>query len=361
MRIREIVCKRTETELKRPFDIAGGKSNRVQSIVVKLISADGLVGIGEAVPMPAYSGQTVLGVLEALEQYIAEVLIDVDIESGPHLHRLMRSAIKEQAIAKAAVDIAFHDLICQSLQIPLHEYLGGRVRNRVELSWAIGLGEIAAILDEASEMIAKGFHTLKVKVGLEAERDLEVIARLREQVGDQVALRIDANEGYSLTEAERVLAAMERYRLELIEQPIPAWNARGLSHLKRLLTTPIMVDEGLKTAHDALELIRVEAVDIFNIKLMRVGGIHPAREISALAESAGIPCMVGSMPELGIATAAGIHFALTQRPVEYACDLIGPLMVVKDIACEKLYTQIDGRTTAIAGDDLGLGVSYEDY
>ena len=124
-------------------------------------------------------------------------------------------------MAKAAIDLAYHDLVARRLGVPVYELLGGRYRERVSLSWAIGLGEPEQLVQEAREMVEHGFRTIKFKIGINPERDLEVVARAREALGEGISLRVDANEGYSYREAASVLPRMERYSLQLIEQPLP--------------------------------------------------------------------------------------------------------------------------------------------
>jgi len=306
--------------------------------------------------MPAYSGQTIQGVVEALDSYLFPALLAGEIRSIERLHQLMGQAIKEQPMAKAAIDMAYHDLAARRLGVPLYELLGGRWRERVPLSWAVGLGEPEDLVREAQEMVGCRYRTIKFKIGIDPERDLEVVARARETLGEGISLRVDANEGYSYRQASTVLPRMERYSLQLIEQPLPRWDIDGMQRLCSKLDTPLLADESLCSVHDALYLIKQHAADLFNIKLMKVGGLRPAMSVAAVAKAAGIGCMAGSMPELGLATMAGAHFALASTQVQYPCELIGPQMTESDVIQQEMYALHKGEICIPVPEGPGLGV-----
>ena len=356
MIIVDIHYQEVERALKGHFDIAGGQSTSIHAILVKIHTDDGIIGIGEAVPMPAYSGQTIGDVIDALNGCLIPALLDAPIESIEGLHQRMNAAIKEQPMAKAALDIAYHDVIGKMQGVPVYQLLGGAYRKMVPLSWAIGLGSPETIIHEAQEAISRGFRTIKIKIGLDAERDLEVLARLRESIGPDIQLRVDANEGYDYVTARSTLQKMQAYTLQLIEQPLPRWDVRGIRDLRSRLDTPILADESLFTIQDAMMLVQENAADLFNIKLMKLGGLRPALKFAAIAEAAGIPCMVGSMPELGVATMAGVHFAKAIPGVSYPCELIGPLMAKLGIVAGDLFSLQNEEIVAIASSLPGLGL-----
>ena len=356
MIIVDIHYQEVERALKGHFDIAGGQSTSIHAILVKIHTDDGIIGIGEAVPMPAYSGQTIGGVIEALNGYLIPALLEAPIESIEGLHQRMNTAIKEQPMAKAALDIAYHEVVGKMQGVPVYQLLGGAYRKMIPLSWAIGLGSPEAIIHEAQDAISRGFRTIKIKIGLDAERDLEVLARLRESIGPDIQLRVDANEGYDYVTARSTLQKMQAYTLQLIEQPLPRWDVRGIRDLRSRLDTPILADESLLTIQDAMTLCQENAADLFNIKLMKLGGLRPALKVAAIAEAAGIPCMVGSMPELGVATMAGVHFAKAIPGVSYPCELIGPLMAKLGIVAGDLFSLQNEEIVAIASSLPGLGL-----
>jgi L-alanine-DL-glutamate epimerase-like enolase superfamily enzyme len=187
------------------------------------------------------------------------------------------------------------------------------------------------MVEEAVRYARAGFPTIKLKIGVDARQDLDVVREVRSALGPDVPIRVDANQGYDFLTACRVLPKMEEEGLQLIEQPIARWNIDGMAELCRMLETPIMADESLYSLQDAGQLARHGAADIFNIKLLKPGGLWRSRQVAAVAEAFGIPCLVGSMPEMGVGTLAGVHFAAATRAVSFPSELIGPLMFAGDV------------------------------
>ena len=241
----------------------------------------------------------------------------------------------ESPFATAAIDFALHDLAGKCLQTPCYNLMGGLVRERVDLSGAVGMGEVEGMVEEAERYVRLGFGTVKLKVGRDPSKDLAAVKAVRERIGPEVKLRVDGNQGYSLAEALHILPELERFGLEMIEQPISRKDIHGMAELCAKLDTPILADESLYSLQDAHDLVRWKAADVFNIKVMKPGGLWRAKKIAAVAEAAGIPCEVGSMVEMGPGTAAGLHFALSTKAVQYACEMIGHEMIDGDVIEEE--------------------------
>lgn len=315
---------------RRPFVIHGGASPSATNVFVILRGEDGHVGYGEAAPMTAYSGETAANVLGVLEEFFLPMLAGRDPLDLEALHADMDARLSGHSFAKAAIDFACHDLAAKSLGVPVYRLLGGKVRDRVPLAWAVGYGTVAEMVEEAVTYARAGF-TIKLKIGREPALDLEVVREVRRAIGPEVAIRVDANQGYDRIAARRVLPRMEEEDLQYIEQPLPRWDIDGMADLCRALVTPIQADESLYSLQDAFQLARRGAADIFNIKLLKPGGLFRSRQVAAVAEAAGIPCAVGSMPEMGAGAAAGLHFAAAVRAVTYPSELIGPLMFDGDV------------------------------
>ena len=330
--IRAVEVRVARRRYRRAFQISSGTTPELLSVLV-MLHAQGTdhVGLGETTPMTAYSGQTPAGIVEALEAYLAPAVTGHDLFDLAGLHRCMDQAIRGQWLAKAALDMAVLDLQGKVLGLPVACLLGGRVRPQVPLAWVIGLGDIDDIVAEAAVQAGQGYRHIKVKVGMGPRRDVELVRALRQALPDDVDVAVDANEGYDFETALWVLRRMEVAGVSLVEQPLPSWDLEGMARLCRAVDIPIMADESLQTLHDALELARRGAADVFNIKILKVGGLYRARQVAAVAEAAGIPVKVGSMPELGLATLAGAHFAAATPGATVPADLIGPLMVEGDI------------------------------
>jgi L-alanine-DL-glutamate epimerase-like enolase superfamily enzyme len=213
------------------------------------------------------------------------------------------------------------------------------------------------LLDETAQALAAGYRTVKLKVGNDPERDIEAVRAVR-AAWPSLRLRIDANQGYDYDTVLKVCARLDDVDLEMLEQPIPAGSNRDLARLRAAVPVPIEVDESLQSTADAHALIAAAACDVFNLKILKPGGLLGAAEIVAAAEGAGIPVMIGSMPELGVATAAGFHLARTLAQLPYACELMGPQMVESDVVGTSSI-RFDNGVLSVADDVTGLGVLVE--
>lgn len=337
---------------RRPFGISSGTSQDLTTVLVELRAGD-RTGIGEAAPMTAYTGETLAGLRSAIEELLAPALVGRELHGIGHAHEVMDTAVRGQHLAKGALDIALHDLVATAAGVPVHTLLGGAVRATVETAWVVGLGEIDEVVAESAERAAAGFGHVKVKGGDDPDRDVELVRALRAALQPGVELCLDANEGYSRADAAEVLQAMDAAGLDVVEQPLPRWDLRGLAELRQQLRTRVMVDESVQSIHDALEVVRADAADVINIKILKVGGLHRARQIVGLAEAAGVAVKVGSMPELGVATLAGLHLAASTPRGSVAPDLVGPMMVDDDPTAPHVFATATATLPTPAGPGLG--------
>lgn len=207
--------------------------------------------------------------------------------------------------------------------------------------------------EDAVKAVKKGFKALKVKVGINPAEDVERVRFIREAIDGDVQLRIDANEGWTPKEAIEVLSRMEKFNVQFAEQPVPAKNIRGLREVRKNSPIPVMADESVHSPEDALRLVQAEAVDLVNIKLMKSGGILKGRKIAEVAETAGVPCMIGCMGESEIGIAAAAHLAAAIKNIQYA-DLDSDLLL-RDKLVEEGGTKVKA-SSRIFSEQYGLGV-----
>jgi len=299
-----------------PFKIASGTSIESQNIVVRIYTDYEIFGVGEASPSKRVTHETPQTVLKALDK-IAPRLIGVHPLRIEQIVETMDQAVVENPSAKAAIDIALHDIMGKTARRPLFELLGG-YRQEVLTDITLGIKEPEEMAKDAVKVVRKGFRVLKVKVGVTPEEDFERIQEIRKAVGPNVAIRIDANQGWTVRQAIEVLKKLERLNVEFVEQPVKADDIEGLAEVKKNSSIPVMADESVHSPEDALYVIRKEAADLINIKLMKSGGILKARKIAAVAEAANVPCMIGCMGESTIGITAGAHFAAAVKNVQYA-------------------------------------------
>ncbi|MFI9587659.1 mandelate racemase/muconate lactonizing enzyme family protein [Streptomyces sp. NPDC052236] len=327
MQIASVHTRIVRAPYRRPFVISSGTSPELISLVVEVRTADGESGFGEASPMTAYTGETLAGLEAALTEHVAPALIGRDPRDLAGAHAAMDAAIRGQHLAKAALDIALHDVAARAAGWPVHLLLGGCVRPRVPTAWVVGLGTLEEMVAEAAAYAARGFVHIKVKGGEDPELDVRLVRSVREAVAESVELSLDANEGYDPGTAGRTVSRLADAGLDLIEQPLPRWDLAGMAMLRSRGGVRVMADESVYSLHDALEIVRRGAADVLNIKILKVGGLYRARQIAAVAEAAGLAVKIGTMPELGVATLAAAHLAAALPNATVAADLVGPLLV----------------------------------
>jgi L-alanine-DL-glutamate epimerase-like enolase superfamily enzyme len=340
--------------LREPYRIATAVQARADYVLVRLRTADGLSGIGEAAPFLGESDETPAGIAAVLRSVLAPAVIGLDPADMEALHARLDRATPANLFAKAAIDLAAHDLVGRRLGVSVGVLLGGRVRERVLLSGGpIGLMEPHEAAARARALADAGFATVKVKIGAGRERDEEVVRAVREAVGPAVALRLDANQGYRADEAVPALRRLERYDPALIEQPVPAWDWDGLARVAAALDVPVMADEGIAVPADVLRVAERRAADIVKIKVMRSGGLHRARKVCAVAEAAGLPVVVGSGHESGVGVAAELHLAAALMAIPHAGEMVGHLRLAEDVV-EPPIAVTDGAATPPGGPGLGV-------
>jgi len=330
VKIEGVAWRTVRTRLTQPYEIASGVTDSVDLLYVQLRSDDGLEGWGSASPAEEVTGESVAACEAALASG-AERLSGRDPRETSTLSAALAGPLCGAPAARAALDMACHDLAARRAGRPLVDLLG-RVHERLPTSVTLGIQSLEETLAAAAGYVAKGFRHLKIKVGKDAEADIERLIRLRDEVGDGVALRVDANQGYDAEQTRRFFAATESLALEMVEQPLPASQDAALLALPAALRRRIAVDESLIGPADARRLAGPPgAVGIFVVKLMKCGGPTQALEIAATAAAAGIDLMWGCNDESVISIAAALHVAYASRATRYL-DLDGSFDLASDLA-----------------------------
>lgn len=352
MRIVDVETWRESLALTRPYTIAYQTTDAAELFFVRLVAERGLVGLGAAAPVEAITGESAQECAEALDAEALRWLRGGDLR---HLGRHTRAAeqhLSRTPAARAALDMALHDLFARHLGVPLAD-VHGRCHDALPTSITIGIKSVAEALEEAEEYVGRGFRHLKVKLGHRFEEDVERLRKLREHVGPDVQVRVDANQGYTAEETRRLGSMMSDLDLELIEQPLPEEAVEAMRGLPPDVRRRVAADESLHAEKDALRLAsRPAACGIFNIKLMKCGGITPGLAIARIAQAAGLELMWGCMDESVISIAAALHAAYASPATRYL-DLDGHLDLTRDVA-RGGFTLRDGRLHLT--DAPGLGV-----
>ncbi|HKN78838.1 MAG TPA: dipeptide epimerase, partial [Lysobacter sp.] len=239
--------------------------------------------------------------------------------------RIVQSAMEKNTSAKAAVEIALYDLFGQMFDAPLYKVLGGG-DPVITTDITISVDTIDKMVADSISAVDRGFDSLKIKVGKEIGVDIERTKAIHAAVADRALLRLDANQGWTAKQAVHAIHALEDagIQLELVEQPVKAHDLEGLRYVTERVTTPIMADESVFGPAQVIELIRMRAADIINIKLMKTGGLSNAIKIADIASLHGIDCMIGCMLESSISVAAAVHLAVAKADAITKVDLDGP-------------------------------------
>lgn len=330
MKITGIKLGRMAVPLKKPFKTALRTVNSIDDVIVKITTDTGQAGYGEAAPTAVITGDTIGSITGAVENVIAPNLIGMEIENIEAVMQRLDECIIKNTSAKAAVDIAIYDLYGQLYQTALYKLWGG-YRNKLTTDITISVNEPEQMASDSIEAVNLGYDTLKIKVGKDSGKDIARMKAIRQAVGFDVTLRIDANQGWKPKEAVRILRKMEDEGLaiELVEQPVMAHDLEGLKQVTDNVSIPVMADESVFSPLDALKIMQMRAADLVNIKLMKTGGIHHALKICSMAEILGVECMMGCMLEGKISVTAAAHLAAAKRIIA-KIDLDGPVLCSED-------------------------------
>ncbi|MEA3387305.1 MAG: dipeptide epimerase [Patescibacteria group bacterium] len=324
MKITDIFIETVTIPLVTPFKTALRSITEIENILITVTTDSGLLGFGGAAPTAVITGDT-LGSIVAGIEHIRANIVGMSLENAEQVFQTLNGCLIGNSSAKAAVDMALYDIIAKSLNVPLYRLLGGKV-HEIDTDITISLDTPDKMVAETGEKLKGGYNVLKIKVGGDPELDIKRLQAVQDEAGADIKIRIDANQGWNAKEAVAVGRELQSRKLniELMEQPVKARDFAGMKYVRDHLDMPVMADESIFSPQDALELVTMGAVDGLNIKLMKCGGIYNALKIAAIAETAGIPCMVGSMMESHLSVTAAAHFAVSHSIVK-RFDLDAPL------------------------------------
>jgi L-alanine-DL-glutamate epimerase-like enolase superfamily enzyme len=309
--ITDVRCHPMRAELHTPFVTALRRATAVESVLVEVVDEDGRSGWGEAPQVWRVTGESMEGAAACLSGPLRDVVLGADPDDLAARSREIAAAVVGNLNAKCALDVALHDLAARRLGVPLARLLGGTATS-VPTDVTLSAGEPSELAASARARVQDGFDVLKVKVGTKAgpAADVAGVNAVRQAVGADVRIRLDANQGWTPREAVRVIRALEDADLavELVEQPVAAADLDGLTWVSDRVETPILADESVYGVRDLVEVIRRRAADLVNVKLAKCGGLGPARTLLDLADAYGIGTLVGSMMEgpVGVGAAASL-------------------------------------------------------
>lgn len=355
MKITKVKLDRISVPLRTPFKTALRTVNRVEDVIVELHTDTGAVGYGEAPPTGAVTGHTTGAILGAIQDHIAGAILGREVDAFEPLLQAVQGAVVGNSSAKAAVDMALWDLYGQLYRIPVYKLLGGG-RRQLVTDITISVNDPQTMADDAVKAVERGYDCLKMKVGVDPALDTQRLRAVRQAVGPDTVIRIDANQAWTPKQAVAILNQMQEQGLmiELVEQPVKAHDLEGLRYVTQHSYVPVLADEAVFSPEDAMTILQTRAADLLNIKLMKCGGLYNALKIASAAEVYGVECMIGCMLEAKISVNAAVHLACAKSIIT-KIDLDGPVLCSEDpifggaVFDERRITVSDGPGLGILG------------
>ena len=353
LRIKDVEIYAFDIPLKEPFRVSLGVITAANDVLVRVITDAGLIGLGEASPFAPITGDSQATDL-MMARDIREMLrgknplaVDAALVEIGHIVHSHPSIV-------AAFDMALMDIVGKAAGLPLFRLLGGD-KAVIESDVTVGMDSPEKMAGSAAGYVAKGYRNIKLKVGLDPDLDAARVRAVREAIGKEVHLKIDANQGWSVPQAVLALRMMDGLDVEFVEQPVVAWDYAGMKAVRSASPIPVCADESLFSPQDALKLVRAEAADYFNIKLMKAGGMTNAVRIAHIADAANLQCMVGCMMETRLGLTAGAHVVASQRNIVYA-DLDAHTIHTADPVIGGMAVDAAGKVTLPEGPGLGADI-----
>jgi len=356
MRISSVEIIETKIPLKHPYKLCKRYGNVAYTYptVVKVRTAEGMVGYGETDAWASFSTETPETVAAVLRHYIAPAILGEDATNVIKIHETMGLVMRENHMARATIDMACHDLLGKEAGMPVYRLLGGALYDSLPIMGGIGgeTGEEAA--EAARENRDKGYHSVMLKVGRDPVQDAECVFAVRDALGANYPLVLDANQGWDLASAKKFVSIVKDAKPVLFEQPLVAEDIEGMASLRRSCDIPISADESLTSFRNAQEIIRLGAADVFSVKVCKNGGIRESKRIIELAGNNGITVLFNSMLEEGVTQAASLNMALsTSNLFPFGHAYFSPLRLDADITTYSSLIR-DGRVHAPTEPGLGI-------
>jgi L-alanine-DL-glutamate epimerase-like enolase superfamily enzyme len=323
-------------------------------VLVRVITSDGVIGLGEAMPRPIIYGESQTSIIWAVEQWIAPKLKGLPVYSVEKIWDQMKYLIANET-AKGAVDLAIHEALAKSLGMPLYQLLGGWT-NKIPVAWIVGQMDTDEMVRECLDVQEKGINSFKVKVGIEPKKDVDVIGRLRQELGDEALIYVDANQAFSYQEAIRFIPMLENLGINMVEEPIPVSNSRGRLRLAQQISVPFIGDESVISPLHVRNEINLGAVSVISIKTPRTG-YYQSRKIVHLAEQADLSCIIGTQVETDIGVLAAAHFGAAFKIFSYPAEITYFLTMKDQLLASQLKIE---NGTLLLPEAPGLGIELDE-
>ena len=326
--ITEITAKKISIPLVKPFVISLGPLYEAQSVFIKIETNIGITGFGECSPFMSIHGESADTAM-VVAQYFRQILLGKNALNIEENITLMDFVIYANKSIKSAFDMALYDIASKNAGLPLYKFLGGNNDKEIATDFTVSVGEVAEMVRSALEIKENGFPVIKVKLGKDGVTDVERMKAIRNAVGSDIPIRIDANQGWQVEEAIEALQQMKELNIQHCEEPIARWNYMALPKIREASPIPIMADESCCDVNDAKRLYEIGACDLFNLKIGKSGGIFKALQLIKFAEEKNIGIQLGAFLESRLAMSAFAHLSLCSNSISYY-DFDTALMFTED-------------------------------
>jgi muconate cycloisomerase len=361
LRIAAVETRILDLPLIRPHKFSVATMHAQSTVLIRLITEDGIVGWGESVVPggPWWGGESVEGMAALVERYLAPLVTGQDALRPEALARQLERTAAGAPFARAGLEMAAWDACGRALGLPVYQLLGGLHRDRLPVAWALGAEPAALAVEEARRLLDEGRHaSFKLKMGAaEPEADVRRVLVIADALTADAALAVDLNGAWDELTARRWLPSLAEAGIRLVEQPVPAANVSSLARLRQQTGAAIMADESVRTPADALRLATEHAADVLALKIGKCGGLSAVRRIASVAEAAGLGCYGGTTIETSLGTAASAHLFCATASVDFGTELFGPLLLADDIATEPARYQAG---ELVLGSGPGFGITIDE-
>lgn len=363
MRIRGLDCAAIEMPVRPEVAIIGARGGHHTSpfAIVRVFTDEGIVGLGEVSCTPGWSGEDHVTACHLIRTYLEPALVGRDPLDIARLSALMARVLANNPFTRAGVEMALWDILGRAANLPLYRLWGGGHRDSVPTKFSVSGREPKEAARIASWAVEQGFTAMKVKVGGDVGEDMARVEAVRQAIGPQVLLGVDANGGWSPWMAAQAVDRLAEFGIAFVEQPVARGRLEAMAAVRRRTSIPILADESVETSLDALDLIRGGAADAVSIYAGKGAGLSMAREIMAVASAAGLGATIGSNAELGIATAAMTHLGMVLprgAPESLPCDILS-VFLYEDMLVREPLDIVAGRATPPVGPGLGVELDEE--
>lgn len=314
------------------------EANRQSSLIVRVMTKEGIEGIGESITPcgPWWGGDSVESIKTTIDTYLAPLLLGRDAIASSAIMEDLDACVPANSFAKAGIEMSLLDCAGKVLNLPVHALLGGQLRDAMDVSWPLATGEAQADIEEAERMLAQRHaRAFKIKMGfLPVDADLQRSVAIGRALEGRAKVRVDPNEAWDESTAARMLRPLEDAGIDVIEQPVARWNYGAMARLTQIARCAIMVDEGVRSNHDMMEVATRRAAGLVSLKIMKTGGLRATRAMAEIANAAGIPVYMGTFLETSIGAAANMQLAATLPELPYGGEVTGPMLMAEDICIE---------------------------